>query len=60
MRRGSTGRTVLEGIGKPGRAVPRPVVDRGYVLERGKIVLEDKGINLLNNKMVQEAYVGAT
>lgn len=36
------------------------IVDRGYVLERGKIVLEDKGINLLNNKMVQEAYVGAT
>jgi branched-chain amino acid transport system ATP-binding protein len=35
------------------------IVDRGYVLERGKIVLEDKGINLLNNKMVQEAYVGA-
>lgn len=36
-----------------------PIVDRGYVLERGKIVLEDTGRNLMDNKCVQEAYVGA-
>ncbi len=36
-----------------------PIVDRGYVLERGKVILEDTGTNLLDNRTVQEAYVGA-
>ena len=31
----------------------------GYVLENGKIVLEDKGEALLMNKKVQKAYLGA-
>ena len=33
--------------------------DYGYVLENGRIVLQDKGENLLNNEMVQRAYLGA-
>lgn len=33
--------------------------DYGYVLENGRIVLEDKGENLLNNERVQKAYLGA-
>ena len=31
----------------------------GYVIENGKIVLQDKGENLLNNERVQKAYLGA-
>ena len=31
----------------------------GYVLENGRIVLEDKGENLLKNERVQKAYLGA-
>ena len=31
----------------------------GYVLENGKIVLEDKGEALLMNEKVQKAYLGA-
>ena len=31
----------------------------GYVLENGRIVLQDKGENLLNNERVQKAYLGA-
>ena len=33
--------------------------DYGYVLENGRIVLQDKGENLLNNERVQKAYLGA-
>ena len=33
---------------------------RGYVLETGKVVLEDKSINLLNNESVKKAYLGET
>ena len=31
----------------------------GYVLENGKIVLQDEGIALLDNDMVKKAYLGA-
>ncbi len=31
---------------------------RGYVMETGKIVLEDQAKNLLNNQKVKEAYLG--
>ena len=31
----------------------------GYVLENGRIVLEDKGSALLMNERVQKAYLGA-
>jgi len=31
---------------------------RGYVIETGKIVMEDKALNLLNNEKVKSAYLG--
>lgn len=34
------------------------VADRGYVLESGRIVLEDTGANLLGNEAMQRAYLG--
>ncbi|TAL90427.1 MAG: ABC transporter ATP-binding protein [Candidimonas sp.] len=34
------------------------VADRGYVLETGKVVLADTGVNLLNNDEVRKAYLG--
>lgn len=35
------------------------IAQRGYVLENGEIVLQDRGQNLLNNPRVIEAYLGA-
>lgn len=35
------------------------LADRGYVLENGRIVLEDSGDNLLVNEEVRKAYLGA-
>jgi branched-chain amino acid transport system ATP-binding protein len=35
------------------------VADRGYVLQTGEIVLADTAQNLLSNKEMQEAYLGA-
>lgn len=35
------------------------LADRGYVLESGKVVLEDTGANLIMEKRVQKAYLGA-
>ncbi|MDO6526815.1 ATP-binding cassette domain-containing protein [Motilimonas sp. 1_MG-2023] len=32
--------------------------DRGYVIENGRIVLEDTGANLLTNEKVRKAYLG--
>ncbi|CAM4106237.1 ABC transporter ATP-binding protein [Comamonas aquatilis] len=34
------------------------IADRGYVLETGKVVLEDTGANLLTNDAVRKAYLG--
>lgn len=34
------------------------IANRGYVIETGKIVLSDVSSNLLNNKLVKEAYLG--
>jgi len=34
------------------------IADRGYVLETGKVVLEENASNLLENKEVQRAYLG--
>lgn len=34
------------------------VASRGYVMETGKIVLEDKAENLMNNENVKAAYLG--
>ena len=35
------------------------IADRGYVLENGRVVLEDTGVNLLTNPEVRKAYLGA-
>ena len=35
------------------------VADRGYVLENGRVVLQDTGANLLVNAEVRKAYLGA-
>ena len=34
------------------------IADRGYVLEMGKIVLEDKASNLLENQKIIDSYLG--
>ena len=34
------------------------IADRGYVLETGRIILEEKAEELLMNKDVQRAYLG--
>jgi branched-chain amino acid transport system ATP-binding protein len=34
------------------------IADRGYVLETGKVLLEEKAAELLENKEVQRAYLG--
>ncbi|WP_120968119.1 ABC transporter ATP-binding protein [Comamonas sp. lk] len=34
------------------------IADRGYVLETGKVVVEDTGANLLTNDAVRKAYLG--
>ena len=36
------------------------IADRGYVLQTGSIVLSDTAENLLDNEMMQEAYLGGT
>ncbi|GAB3365668.1 ABC transporter ATP-binding protein [Giesbergeria sinuosa] len=35
------------------------IADRGYVLENGRVVLEDTGANLLANGDIRKAYLGA-
>jgi len=35
------------------------IAHRGYILEAGKVVLQDRAENLLNDKKVQEAYLGS-
>ena len=35
------------------------IADRGYVLENGRVVLEDTGVALLTNADVRKAYLGA-
>lgn len=32
--------------------------DRGYILENGRVVIEDQACNLISNKHVKEAYLG--
>jgi len=36
------------------------IADRGYVLQTGSIVLSDTAKNLLNNEMMQRAYLGGS
>jgi branched-chain amino acid transport system ATP-binding protein len=35
------------------------IADRGYVLQTGRIVLNDTAANLLNNEQLRKAYLGA-
>jgi branched-chain amino acid transport system ATP-binding protein len=35
------------------------LADRGYVLDVGRLVLEDLSENLLNNPQVKDAYLGS-
>ncbi len=51
-----TGTTVL--LVEQNALAALKLADRGYVLEGGKIVLEDTGANLLINEDVQKAYLG--
>jgi branched-chain amino acid transport system ATP-binding protein len=34
------------------------IADRGYVLQTGRIVLNDTAQNLLNNEQLRKAYLG--
>ena len=36
------------------------LADRTYVLELGKVVLEGKSADIMNNPIVKKAYLGAT
>lgn len=36
------------------------IAKRGYVLETGKIVMEDEAVNLLDNPEIRKAYLGET
>lgn len=36
------------------------IANRGYILEAGKVVLEDQAIKLLNDEKVKEAYLGSS
>jgi branched-chain amino acid transport system ATP-binding protein len=34
------------------------ISDRGYIMENGRVILTDKGENLLDNEKVKKAYLG--
>jgi len=34
------------------------IVDKGYVLQRGRIIMEGKGEELLKSDMIRKAYLG--
>jgi len=34
------------------------ISDRAYIMEKGQIILEGKGSDLLNNHYVRQAYLG--
>jgi branched-chain amino acid transport system ATP-binding protein len=58
---------IIENINKQGTTIlmveqnatmALSIADRGYVLQTGEIVLEDKAANLLNHPGMQQAYLG--
>jgi branched-chain amino acid transport system ATP-binding protein len=51
-----TGLTVL--LVEQNAKIALSVADRGYVLKNGEIVLQDTGVNLLNNEDIKAAYLG--
>jgi branched-chain amino acid transport system ATP-binding protein len=52
----SAGTTVL--LVEQNARLALSIANRGYVLETGKIIMEDKAELLLNNRQVKEAYLG--
>jgi len=54
--RGEKGTTVL--LVEQNAKAALAIADRGYVLETGKVLLEEKASELLENKEVQRAYLG--
>ncbi len=52
----STGSTIL--LVEQNALLALEVAHRGYVIETGKIVLEDTGANLLKSEQVRKAYLG--
>jgi branched-chain amino acid transport system ATP-binding protein len=54
--RGEKGTTIL--LVEQNAKAALAIADRGYVLETGKVILEEKATELLENKEVQRAYLG--
>jgi branched-chain amino acid transport system ATP-binding protein len=54
--RGEKGTTIL--LVEQNAKAALAIADRGYVLETGKVILEEKASELLENKEVQRAYLG--
>jgi branched-chain amino acid transport system ATP-binding protein len=54
--RGENGTTVL--LVEQNAKAALAIADRGYVLETGKVLLEESASELLENKEVQRAYLG--
>ena len=52
------GRTIL--LVEQNANLALKLADRTYLLELGKVVLEGKSVDLLNNPIVKKAYLGAT
>ena len=52
------GRTIL--LVEQNANLALKLADRTYLLELGKVVLEGKSVDILNNPIVKKAYLGAT
>jgi branched-chain amino acid transport system ATP-binding protein len=52
------GRTIL--LVEQNANLALKLADRTYVLELGKVVLEGKSADIINNPIVKKAYLGAT
>jgi branched-chain amino acid transport system ATP-binding protein len=53
-----TGRTIL--LVEQNAKLALKLADYTYVLELGKVVLEGKSVDIMNNPIVKRAYLGAT
>ena len=52
-----TGKTIL--LIEQNASMALSIADRAYVLETGKITMEGKGSDLLNDENVKKVYLGA-
>ena len=52
------GLSLISGIPGQNAQMALDIADRGYVLQLGEVVMEDSASNLLQNKLVKEAYLG--